>query len=214
MDEKTYEKFCVPYAYAMNLVMTHLKNAKSELFASQTVRNPIDNIYGRIKSLESINQKCKKEKYNLDPNDIDGIRQHIRDIAGIRITSAYRFDLERIKDYIDMIPGVFILEEKDYVKNPKPSGYQSLHLIVMIETCTLTKGVMKIPVEIQIRTLVMQSWAQVEHRARYKNDSSTSVELEEKLRSAAQLAAQLDGLYEDILMLSEPDDPRGPLKMR
>ena len=192
--------------------MAHLKNVQKELLLSKQIRNPIDNVYGRIKTLESINQKCRKEKYNLDPNDTEGIRREIRDIAGIRITCIYPKDIEAIRNYIDKIRGVFIQEERDYVKHPKESGYQSLHLIAIIEANTQTCGMLKVPVEIQIRTLNMQAWAQVEHRARYKRTilgekiepdaEPDAVLLEEKLNQAAKLASELDQLYDEILKAS------------
>jgi len=203
VDEKIYHKFVAPYTYAMNLIMAHLKNVQEELLMSPTIRNPIDAIYGRIKTLDSLNKKCQDSRYNINPDDIAKIRDEVLDIAGIRITCVYPEDIPEIKGYIDRMPGVFIRQEKDYINNPKPSGYQSLHLIVLIDTSTITSGLLKIPVEIQIRTLSMQSWAQVEHRARYKGKKPVSAELEEKIQQAARLAAELDQLYGEILTISE-----------
>jgi len=208
LDQETYEEFIVPYRYALNLITSHLKNIQDELLMSSEIRNPIDSIYSRMKSLHSITKKCKKENYNLDPDDIEQIRQQMFDIAGIRITCIYRKDIQSIKGYIEKIPGVFILKVKDYVKNSKPNGYQSVHLVVSVEISTLTHGIMKVPVEIQIRTLAMQDWAQVEHRAWYKSQAKHLLNegeqqaLTQALRDAANLAEQLDALYDKILTMS------------
>lgn len=202
MNKETYEELIVPYSNALRIVRAHIENIQQELLVSQTIRNPIDSVYGRIKSLESIEEKCQRPHYNVDFNNIDEIKEKILDIAGVRITCLYKDDLFIIKSYLERIPGIFIQEVKDYTKKPKDNGYQSLHLKTKIEISSITHGALKVPVEIQIRTLNMQEWAQVEHRARYKAPIHTNIppdpELDKLLLEAATLSARIDDVYIEI----------------
>ncbi len=207
MDEKTYKNFVAPYEYATNEMVASLQNMQDELLRSTTIRNPIDSIHWRIKTLESINEKCSKAGYDLDLNNLEQISLNMLDIAGIRIVCIFKDDIWRIQKYIEKIPGVFILKTKDYVTKPKPNGYSSLHLIVYRETATILEGIKKIPIEVQIRTIAQQQFAQIEHRARYKNTQygSNSSNLESMLQAAAEMSRDLDELYNAIRKESGED---------
>lgn len=197
MDEVTYnQEFVVPYVNAVRVVTAQLENLQYELKLSKTVRNPIDSIHHRIKTYSSLMDKCAANQVN--PDDADEIKEKIRDIGGIRIICLYNDDLRRIARMVGNMPGVSIDTTKDYLTNPKPNGYQSLHLIVSVQISSM-EGNLRVPVEIQIRTLAMQQWAQVEHRSKYKAmNPNPGPELDEDLRKAAELLKQMDELFVKI----------------
>lgn len=195
MSDELYEELIVQYENATRTVMAQLLNLQHELLESKTIRNPIDSIHSRIKTYESLTDKCVRR--GIDPDDIYRIKNEIRDIAGIRIICLYRDDINRIEEMINQMPGMWVKETKDYVTNPKENGYQSKHLIVYVQVSSLTEGQLKVPVEIQIRTLMMQAWSQVEHRSKYKS-KNPNPDTPEKLREVAELLHRVDDIFVDI----------------
>ncbi len=195
MSKELYKRLIVQYENAMNTVMAQLQNMQHELSESDAIRNPIDSFKPRIKTYESLTDKCIRR--GIDPNDIRRIRSEIRDIAGIRVLCVYRDDIDRIEEMIGKMPGLWIKETKDYVTNPKENGYQSKHLIAYVEVSSLTEGQLKVPVEIQIRTLMMQAWSQVEHRSKYKA-KNPNPETPAKLLKVAELLHEVDDIFVEI----------------
>lgn len=195
MSDELYEELIVQYENATRTVMAQLLNLQHELLESKTIRNPIDSIHSRIKTYESLTDKCVRR--GIDPDDIYRIKNEIRDIAGIRIICLYRDDINRIEEMINQMPGMWVKETKDYVTNPKENGYQSKHLIIYVQVSSLTEGQLKVPVEIQIRTLMMQAWSQVEHRSKYKS-KNPNPDTPEKLREVAELLHRVDDIFVDI----------------
>lgn len=195
MSDELYEELIVQYENATRTVMAQLLNLQHELLESKTIRNPIDSIHSRIKTYESLTDKCVRR--GIDPDDIYRIKNEVRDIAGIRIICLYRDDINRIEEMINQMPGMWVKETKDYVTNPKENGYQSKHLIVYVQVSSLTEGQLKVPVEIQIRTLMMQAWSQVEHRSKYKS-KNPNPDTPEKLREVAELLHRVDDIFVDI----------------
>lgn len=143
-------------------------------------RSPYDTIRSRIKSFDSIREKCARKGI---PFTVEGMRE-LRDIAGIRIITLYQDDIYRIRKALVRQPSMELIEERDYVERPKENGYRSLHLIVSVHVYFLetTKSV---PVEIQIRTKAMDLWACVEHDCNYKKDDA-SAEAQEMFAEAAE----------------------------
>ena len=195
MSDELYEELIVQYENATRTVMAQLLNLQHELLESKTIRNPIDSIHSRIKTHESLTDKCIRR--GIDSDDIYRIKNEIRDIAGIRIICLYRDDIDRIEEMINQMPGMWVKETKDYVANPKENGYQSKHLIVYVQVSSLTEGQLKVPVEIQIRTLMMQAWSQVEHRSKYKAENPNP-DTPEKLREVAELLHRVDDIFVEI----------------
>lgn len=195
MSKDLYEEMIVQYENATRTVMAQLQNLQHELLESKTVRNPIDSIHSRIKTYESLADKCVRR--GIDINDVERVKREIRDIAGIRVICLYRDDIDRIEEMIGKMPGLWIKETKDYVTNPKENGYQSKHLIVYVEVSSLTEGQLKVPVEIQIRTLMMQAWSQVEHRSKYKA-KNPNPETPAKLLKVAELLHEVDDIFVEI----------------
>lgn len=162
----------------------------NEEFSLRYDRNPIETIKTRIKSTESIMKKIRKKNLSLDINSIE---QNIDDIAGVRVICSFPDDIYMLADCLLQQDDIILLERKDYIKNPKPSGYRSLHLIVEVPIFLhnekrLTK------VEVQLRTIAMDFWASLEHKLRYKKnipDSEAAV-LAEELNECAVQSALLD----------------------
>lgn len=143
---------------------------------------------GRIKTFKSALKKM--EKKGIEPT-IDAIKQHIKDIVGIRIVTVFRDEIDEVAKLIAKIPGITIVGKKDYVHNPKENGYQSLHIRAQVEIYDPIEGSQLILIEIQIRDIYMHAWAQVEHRVKYKNQNP-SPEAEAKFKELAKSVIKAD----------------------
>ena len=136
----------------------------NERFSLAHDRNPIDDIQSRLKSPESIRDKLLRK--NL-PFTLEAIEQNIFDIAGVRIVCSFIDDIYMLADCLLKQDDIKLIKRKDYIKQPKKNGYRSLHLIVEVPIFLQdTKKIMK--VEVQFRTIAMESWANLEHQLRYK----------------------------------------------
>lgn len=153
-------------------------------------RNPIDSITSRLKSPESIYEKIQRK--NLAP-DIKSIEEHLSDVAGVRVVCSFVDDIYMLAECLVKQDDVRLVEVKDYIKEPKPNGYRSLHLIIEIPIfLTDEKKMMK--VEVQIRTVAMDLWASLEHKIYYKKDvdGEKARLARERLRECALMSAELD----------------------
>lgn len=160
----------------------------NEEFSLRYDRNPINNIHTRLKSGISIKDKIKRK--NL-PYTMETIEENIEDIAGIRVVCAFCEDVYYLEKALLEQDDITLIRRKDYIKNPKPNGYRSLHLIVAVPIfLSSQKRIMK--VEVQLRTIAMDSWASLEHQLRYKKDIGHSAEIESELLRCAKLSNELD----------------------
>lgn len=183
------------YECAIMEIETKFKVLNKE-FSLMSDRNPIDSIQSRLKSPESILNKLVRR--NL-PISIESIEENLTDIAGIRIICSFIEDIYLLKESILKQDDIRVIEIKDYISNPKPNGYRSLHLIVEVPIFLIEdKKYMK--VEIQLRTIAMQTWASLEHQIFYKKEYPLDVveEYKEKLKNAANLSYELDKKMQDI----------------
>lgn len=130
----------------------------------------INTVTGRIKTPESIFNKMNRKHYEINCNNIVN---YIDDISGVRIVCPFKTNIKAIKDILLEIPSINILKEKDYIKNPKKSGYSGYHLIVEVPV-TLKEETIYVKSEIQIRTMAMDFWATTEHKIRYKSNDKVS----------------------------------------
>ena len=138
----------------------------NEQFSLRYDRNPIESIKSRMKSNESLAKKIHRK--NL-PMNLDSIYENIFDVAGVRIICSFPEDIYMLADCLLQQDDITLIERKDYIKNPKPSGYRSLHLIVEVPIFLQNeKRLMK--VEVQLRTIAMDFWASLEHKLRYKKN--------------------------------------------
>ena len=167
------------YRCAIMEVETKFK-VLNEQFSLQYDRNPIETIKTRIKSTEGIIKKANKKNI---PFTMESIEQNIRDIAGMRVICSFTEDIYMLADCLLQQDDITLIEKKDYIKNPKESGYRSYHLIVHYEVETV-KGTTIIPVEIQIRTLGMNFWAIIEHSLQYKYNGEIPAHVKERLNAA------------------------------
>lgn len=156
--------------------------------------NPIEHVKSRIKTPESILKKAYRKGVKLT---IPSIRENIQDIAGIRITCSFISDIYRISNMLQNQSDITVLACKDYIKNPKPNGYKSLHLILQVPVF-MSDRVEKVCVEVQIRTIAMDFWASLEHKIYYKYNKEIPQYLKDDLKRASDTVTQLDEKMENI----------------
>ena len=183
------------YRSAMMEVETKFR-VLDEQFSLSYDRNPIESITTRLKAIDQIYDKARRKGI---PISLDAIEKNIYDIAGVRVVCPFEKDIYMLRDSILSHDDVTLFEERDYIKNPKPSGYRSLHLIVEVPIY-LDKGKKLMKVEIQLRTMAMDQWASLEHRLMYKKDipDDVSKELRKKLLRCAEINRELDGYMQEI----------------
>lgn len=171
-------------------------NVLDEEFSLQYDRNPIESIKSRLKSPESLVRKLKNK--NL-PFSVEGIQENIKDVAGVRVICSFPEDIYMLADCLLNQDDITLIEKKDYIKEPKKSGYRSLHLIIEVPIF-LKNGKKNIKVEVQLRTIAMDFWASLEHKLRYKkNINEDEIELLEKeLVECSEISAALDRRMEEI----------------
>ncbi|MBN8210072.1 GTP pyrophosphokinase family protein [Bacillus sp. NTK071] len=182
-----WKNFLFIYKFALDEINTKLTILNDEFqFVHQ--HNPIEHVKSRIKSPESIMTKLQRKNLEVTTENVEN---HINDIAGVRVTCSFTTDIYRIYDMIESQDDIQVINVKDYVKNPKPNGYKSLHLIVEIPVY-LSKGPEYVKVEIQIRTIAMDFWASLEHKIYYKFEGEIPGDLSHELKEAADIVHYLD----------------------
>ena len=182
-------------------------NTKIEILNNEFVHiynyNPIEHIKSRLKTPDSIVKKLKR--YGCEVT-IDNMVEKLSDIAGIRIICSFTSDIYQIAEMIKKQSDVTVLYVKDYIKNPKPNGYKSYHMVVTIPIY-LTDGPVDTKVEIQIRTIAMDFWASLEHKIYYKFEGNAPAYLQQELKACADVVNMLDvkmfSLNQAILELAE-----------
>lgn len=192
-----YRELMSYYRCAMMEVSTKF-NVLDEELSLQYDRNPIEAIKTRLKSPESIMDKLSRRGL---PFSAESIEQNLNDIAGVRVICAYISDIYMLRDALMRQDDIVLLQEKDYIKNPKPNGYRSLHLIV--ETPIFLHDQKKqMRVEVQFRTMAMDWWASVEHKLRYKKPAAPE-EVNSELKECAEISADLDKRLEKLRQRTE-----------
>ncbi|WP_041582492.1 GTP pyrophosphokinase [Salisediminibacterium selenitireducens] len=199
---KKMTKFLMTYRFALEEMMTKVDILKEEFHIAHDY-NPIEHTKSRIKTPESIIQKAQRKDLGFKTADI---KEAIRDIAGIRITCSFRSDIYEIRHMLLSQQDIELIDEKDYIKHPKPNGYQSLHLIVRVPVF-MSDRVEYPYVELQIRTIAMDFWASLEHKIYYKYEKDAPQELIDELSSAADAVTALDKKMERIHLELRKQDP-------
>ena len=184
-----FQKLMMQYRCAMLEVQTKFEVINNEL-SLYGDRNPIEFIKSRIKRPVSIMEKLKRKGFDIS---IDSIQNNIYDIAGIRVVCSFPEDIYRLAEKICMQDDIKLLNKKDYIKNPKPNGYRSLHLILEVPVF-FTEEKKRLPVEVQLRTIAMDFWASIEHKLRYKKNlpESVSADISESLRKCSEEINEMD----------------------
>ena len=188
-----YKELMAYYRCAMMEVETKF-NVLNEELSLLYDRNPIETIKARLKSPESIVDKAVRKNI---PLTVDSIEKNLHDIAGLRVICSFPSDIYMLADALLRQDDVTLIERKDYIQNPKPNGYRSLHLI--IETpIFLHNQTRMMKVEVQFRTIAMDWWASLEHKIRYKKDLKDDEAIARELFSCAEMGAELDQRMERI----------------
>lgn len=194
------QRFLLQYEFGLREIETKLSILRDE-FLELHDYNPIEHVSSRVKSPESLLDKVARKGI---PRDLDAVRMHITDIAGIRVTCSFVSDVYRLFDLLTRQDDVTVLMVKDYIAEPKPNGYQSLHAIVQIPVF-LSSGAVQVPVEVQFRTIAMDFWASLEHKIHYKYAAAVPARLTDELREAAATAAELDARMARLHRELHPD---------
>lgn len=179
-----------------------------EQLSLQKERNPIESIRSRLKSPESILEKLQRRQL---PLTLESIEANLNDVAGIRVICSFVDDIYMLADCLTQQDDIRLLQTKDYIKNPKPNGYRSLHLIVEIPIFLQNeKRFMK--VEVQLRTIAMEFWANLEHRMRYKKEVSEDVlkKISDELWQCAKASAELDARMQAVRNIIEKEEAGQP----
>lgn len=188
-----FTRFMMGYKFGIDELMTKINILKEE-FTHIHRYSPIEHVTSRLKTPESIIDKAQRKGCPLTLTDI---RSTILDVAGIRITCSFISDTYRIADMLTSQTDIRVVEIKDYIAEPKPNGYKSLHLIVEIPVF-MTDRVQPVTVELQIRTIAMDFWASLEHKIFYKYGGEIPPDLLIELTDAATTANRLDVTMERL----------------
>ncbi len=204
-DIDSWKEVQLIYNSALKQISTKLEILNDE-FQHVHRYNPIEHIKSRIKTPESIVKKLKKHGYE---STIDNMVKYVNDIAGIRVICSFTSDIYRIAEMISNQSDIKVISMKDYIVNPKASGYKSYHMLVTVPVY-LSDRIEDTKVEIQIRTVAMDFWASLEHKIQYKFEGNAPEHIKEQLVECAQMVAALDArmlsLNEEIQHIGQQDD--------
>lgn len=186
-DVDSWKTIMFLYNAALKEVETKLEILNDE-FQHVHQYNPIEHIKTRIKTPESIVKKLKRYGYETS---VENMVKYINDIAGVRLICSFTSDIYRLASMIGNQSDLKVISIKDYIKNPKDSGYKSFHMLVSVPVF-LSDSVVQTKVEIQIRTIAMDFWASLEHKIYYKFEGHAPAYISEDLKSCAEMVSQLD----------------------
>ena len=186
---KEYMRLMSYYASAMLEIETKFKVLSIE-FNGKFDRNPIESIKTRLKTPKSIIEKMNRIG---KPLTVESIEKELSDVAGVRVICSFVDDIYKLADMLALQDDIYVLRVKDYIKNPKESGYRSLHMIVEVPIF-LSKEKRFMRVEVQLRTIAMDFWASLEHKLRYKKDipEDHAQEIARQLQQCALTVSQTD----------------------
>ena len=191
----SWETIILLYNSALKEIGTKLEILNDE-FQHIHQYNPIEHIKSRIKSPESIVRKLRNKGLE---STIDNMVQYVNDIAGIRVICSFTSDIYRIAEMLSNQSDLKVLSVKDYIENPKESGYKSYHMIISVPIY-LSDSVVDTKVEVQIRTVAMDFWASLEHKMNYKFEKNAPEHIKRQLYECAQMVSVLDDM---MLSLNE-----------
>lgn len=188
-EERSFNRLMMEYRSAIKEVETKLQVLNEE-FSQEYNRNPFESIKSRLKTPSSIFEKLRRKGY---PLTLEAIRDNLSDVAGVRVICSFPDDIYRIGNLLTKQDDIILLQAKDYIKNPKPNGYRSLHYILDVPIF-LSHEKKYMNVEVQFRTIAMDFWASLEHKLRYKKnwDRSDADEIVAQLKACADSIEELD----------------------
>ncbi|MCC2254990.1 GTP pyrophosphokinase family protein [Ruminococcus sp. CLA-AA-H200] len=190
-----YKELIMGYACAIKEINTKFEVLDTE-FGVRYKRNPISSIHTRLKSQTSILEKMAR--LGIPPTR-ENIENNLNDIAGVRVICAYIDDIYMLADALTRQDDIRLIKKKDYIKNPKPNGYRSLHLIVSVPIF-FAESKKEIRAEVQIRTIAMDFWASLEHQIKYKKHVDQAEDVIARLKECADEIAHVDQTMQEIRM--------------
>ena len=182
-----YRELMMMYTCAMKEIRTKFDVLNTE-FKVRYQRNPINAITTRLKSTASITDKLARQGNAFT---VASVEKNLRDVAGVRVICCYIDDIYTIADALLQQDDITLVARKDYIANPKPNGYRSLHLIVKVPVFFAEQR-RDMTVEVQIRTIAMDFWASLEHQLKYKHDIPNQQEIVAQLQHCAELIHATD----------------------
>lgn len=186
-DIDSWKEVTLIYNSALKQISTKLEILNDE-FQHVHRYNPIEHIKSRIKTPESIVKKLKRHGYE---STIGNMVRYVNDIAGIRVICSFTSDIYQIAEMISNQSDINVISVKDYIVNPKPSGYKSYHMLVTVPVY-LSDRIENTKVEIQIRTVAMDFWASLEHKIHYKFEGNAPDHIREQLVECSAIVSDLD----------------------
>ncbi len=165
-----------------------------EEFSILADRNPIQTIKSRIKKPISIIEKLQRRGYEVT---VQNMQEHLTDIAGVRVICSFVEDIYKLSELLLSQDDIILVEIKDYIKNPKPNGYRSLHLIIEVPIF-LSREKKHMRVEVQFRTIAMDFWASLEHQLKYKKKIENPEKIANELKYCADVITEVDMRMQDI----------------
>lgn len=187
INEREVSELMLKYNFALQLLETQF-NILIKEFEFKNKYNPVEHMKSRLKTEKSIIDKLNKKGYEVTTKNMI---LHVHDIIGIRIVCSFLEDVYDIVDIIKSSKQFKIKEEKDYIKNPKTTGYMSYHLIVLVPIY-LNETVEHVEAEIQIRTSAMDFWASIDHKVQYKFPSEIPEEVKKEMYNCSLDIRKLD----------------------
>lgn len=181
------------YRAAIKEVSTKLDILDYE-FKVRRQRNPIEYMKSRVKIFDSIMGKLRRKGLE---ESLKSARKNLNDIAGIRVVCSFICDIYEIAEMLKNQDDITLINEKDYIKNPKPNGYRSLHMVVEVPIF-FSDHVEAVRVEVQIRTIAMDFWASLEHKLYYKSGEGKSMHIKDELRECAHIITETDMRMQSI----------------
>ena len=190
---RQFQQVMMHYTCAIREVKTKLEVLNDEL-SVKNQRNPIEMIKSRVKKPLSIVEKLQRRGLEVS---LESMVKNLDDVAGVRIICSFVDDIYEVAEMLVRQDDVKVIAVKDYIKNPKPNGYRSLHLVIETPVYLSEKKEL-VHVEVQIRTIAMNFWATLEHDLKYKTDSVVSADLAQQLKDCAETIASTDQQMQDI----------------
>jgi len=199
-EGKKFGRIMMVYNSAIKEIRTKLEVLNDE-FQMTWDRNPIETIKSRIKQPMSIIEKLKRKGISIDELGLASLN----DIAGVRVICAFVEDIYTVADMLTKQDDIKILECKDYIKNPKPNGYRSLHLVVEVPVF-LSDRKQPVKVEVQFRTIAMDFWASLEHDIHYKKNVANTKEVSKELKKCADIIYATDIHMQNIRKMIQTEE--------
>ena len=174
-------------------------------------RNPIHHIETRLKKPRSVFEKLiRYEK----PLTLESMEENVLDIAGLRVIASYIDDVYALVKVLSMQDDLEIIKVKDYIANPKPNGYRSLHIIVKIPIYFLDRK-QYVPVEIQFRTIAMDFWASLEHTLKYKkNRELEGIDMYDELKNCSDIIKDVEHRMQILMHAVQTNDVEEAARQR